>query len=580
MTTNKRSRVGEESGDVAPGNKAARSGEQGARRSNAPFAFVPEPTSTTAPRADAHALRSRASRQAVRRVSLRQRYFFELRQLRSEFGDWARREKAALERAIAANEDPEKRRRRFYTAEVTQFRRYAADLKSTYLRRRGGVRTFGAGDCAQLGLDADTLEASRPMPTRNLRDDATSIACGGLHNVAVLGNGDLYSWGCHDDGGLGVGDDVDGESFAPVRVTRLAPRRRAYVDPDAVVEPIRTCAAGDSHTLAVSDEGRVYFFGAYKDKEGKHWRDVSPPGWPLGPRDAKKEEERAGSAPKTPRGVQDYPAPVHLLGDVRVVAVACGDSFNAAITEDRDLLTWGMAECGELGRPTPDVKNNNGKYNMDVIQNILLKPSAPVWSVGSAHKISRVGCGSFHLLVVTSMMRVATAGLNQYGQLGLGDTNKRDVLTYVPALDGLRVREVDGGNHHSLCVDKDGRMLAFGRGDSGQLGNTTKMPPAGHFEASPVPVPLPGDDDTTAPPREKIAQISCGGNHNLALTESGDVYSWGYGDMCQLGHGKAKDEYRPLKIKVGNDDDEKIEVLQVCGGGQHSAILCRESAEP
>ena len=36
----------------------------------------------------------------------------------------------------------------------------------------------------------------------------------------------------------------------------------------------------------------------------------------------------------------------------------------------------------------------------------------------------------------------------------------------------------------------------------------------------------------------------------LALNAENDVYSWGYGDMLALGHGKEKDEDAPKKIPI------------------------------
>ena len=37
------------------------------------------------------------------------------------------------------------------------------------------------------------------------------------------------------------------------------------------------------------------------------------------------------------------------------------------------------------------------------------------------------------------------------------------------------------------------------------------------------------------PPEVCVSAIACGGNHNLALTDKSEVYSWGYGDMLALG---------------------------------------------
>mmetsp|Transcript_11769 Transcript_11769/g.16708 ORF Transcript_11769/g.16708 Transcript_11769/m.16708 type:complete len:141 (-) Transcript_11769:52-474(-) len=68
----------------------------------------------------------------------------------------------------------------------------------------------------------------------------------------------------------------------------------------------------------------------------------------------------------------------------------------------------------------------------------------------------------------------------------------------------------------------------------------------------------------------------------LVLTEAGDVYTWGYGDLGALGHGKGEDEYRPKKLDVFASIRKKLiksgkplnyKVHHVVGGGQHSAIL-------
>jgi alpha-tubulin suppressor-like RCC1 family protein len=46
----------------------------------------------------------------------------------------------------------------------------------------------------------------------------------------------------------------------------------------------------------------------------------------------------------------------------------------------------------------------------------------------------------------------------------------------------------------------------------------------------------------------QAVSIACGANHNLVLTSKNDIYSWGYGDMLALGHGKERDELVPKKL--------------------------------
>jgi len=155
------------------------------------------------------------------------------------------------------------------------------------------------------------------------------------------------------------------------------------------------------------------------------------------------------------------------------------------------------------------------------------------------------------------------------------DTVNRTMLERVTFLDGKSVFDIDGGNQHSAAVDGDGNVWTWGRGDSGQLGTKDKCDP-GYFSPLPVKVLLPPPSNCASNSKtlSKIKQISCGSNHNLALSENNDVFTWGYGDMLALGHGKEKDENRPrlLKIKT-KKNDETWDIKQVRGGGQHSGFI-------
>ena len=47
----------------------------------------------------------------------------------------------------------------------------------------------------------------------------------------------------------------------------------------------------------------------------------------------------------------------------------------------------------------------------------------------------------------------------------------------------------------------------------------------------------------------KIQQIASGNHHLLAVDEKGLLYTWGFGDMEQLGNGKYEDEPRPYLVR-------------------------------
>jgi len=376
----------------------------------------------------------------------------------------------------------------------------------------------------------------------------------------------VLSLGANDDGALG----------------RITPKREDNIDgysPEFILDLVANShemgvilkiSCGDCQSLALTVSGTVYLWGCYKSKEGTQFRDI--------PEQQQQElfqskDERVWK--NAVNGKHDIPVAIAGFRGKRVQDIRCGVSFNAAIDQEGILYTWGLGECGELGRPSYEIPPNKDDISFQAIAQKMLTPMSPHWSDGKPHKAESIACGGYHLLATTvpgylfSEARLFTTGLNNYGQLGLNDNENRAVLTEVQILNGYNIDRIGAGLHHSLCTDERGNLIAFGRGDSGQLGITSHQPVAGYFEPSPVSVELPNKDDA------HVAQISCGGNHNMVLTSKGTVYTWGFGTQYQLGHGVEQDEYRPCKLSFGaKSATNDAHILQVAGGGQHSAILC------
>jgi hypothetical protein len=49
---------------------------------------------------------------------------------------------------------------------------------------------------------------------------------------------------------------------------------------------------------------------------------------------------------------------------------------------------------------------------------------------------------------------------------------------------------------------------------------------------------------------QRVTQVSCGWRHTVALTDRGNIYSWGRGTSGQLGHGDAVDRNEPKRIEL------------------------------
>lgn len=75
---------------------------------------------------------------------------------------------------------------------------------------------------------------------------------------------------------------------------------------------------------------------------------------------------------------------------------------------------------------------------------------------------------------------------------------------------------------------------------------------------------------------KKIIKISCGDYHSVALSNNGEVFSWGGGGQYnrgQCGHGDLKDIDAPKRI----DFFKGKKANNVICGGYHTMVLCEES---
>ena len=214
------------------------------------------------------------------------------------------------------------------------------------------------------------------------------------------------------------------------------------------------------------------------------------------------------------------PTAVVLPGQVGTVTqVAAGEYHSLVVTSSGQLYAFGENLYGQLGNAT-----NNGTLNAN-------PTPTPVVLPGLVGTVTQVAAGDEHSLVVTSSGQLYAFGANYYGQLGtvthngMNNTNPTPTAVVLPRQVGT-VTQVAGGGGHSLVVTSSGQLYAFGYNGFGQLGNATNI---GMSNANPTAVVLPGLVGT-------VTQVAAGGGHSLALTSSGQLYAFGYNYFGELGN--------------------------------------------
>jgi alpha-tubulin suppressor-like RCC1 family protein/Ca2+-binding EF-hand superfamily protein len=138
---------------------------------------------------------------------------------------------------------------------------------------------------------------------------------------------------------------------------------------------------------------------------------------------------------------------------------------------------------------------------------------------------------SLHYISVLSSLNAAVFGwgTNHRFQLGLNlEPRVQRVPTPVLNLEGIRISTIASNESHCLFLTADGQVFSTGSGFCGILGN-------GSIKDQHQPVVI------DALKHAKIMDVAVGVRHAVAISEKGQVFTWGAADMGQLGHGSTVD---------------------------------------
>ncbi|XP_070212798.1 uncharacterized protein [Littorina saxatilis] len=220
--------------------------------------------------------------------------------------------------------------------------------------------------------------------------------------------------------------------------------------------------------------------------------------------------------------------------------ISCGASHTVAITESGEVYVWGNGNSGQLGCGD---------------QQPRWQPTAMTLSIPKGSRVRTCACGSRHTMLLLDNGHVYSVGNNFYAQLGYNfrEKNYKENQIRPQFLEFLRhrqVRQVACGDKHSVFLFDQGAVAVVGNNAHGQIGDGSRGESA---------VPKAVDMEQT------VIYITCGPNHNLAITDEGDVYAWGYGKAC----GKRRhDVLSPELISFKGK-----QIVQVAGGSTHSLAL-------
>ena len=343
----------------------------------------------------------------------------------------------------------------------------AGESHTLAVQADGTLWAWGINRYGQLGsLTNSGIATANPTPAQ-VPGTYAQVAAGGATSLGLRADGTLYAWGANDQGQLGTA--TNSASATPTTTPTAT----------GTALPTRSITMGGGFGLAVRADGTLWGWGS----------------------------NGSGQLGQSPNVLARSVSPIQLGTDTDWVMVAAGTSFVLGLKVDGRLYAWGQNRYGQLGNST-----NNGT-NTPVFTPTL---------VGSGYK--HIAAGFMHSLGVQADGSLLAWGYNYYGQIANpAPASQSTAPNPTPRVVGTGYVAAAGGTFFSLGLRADGTAYAWGANDRGQFGNTTNAG-SGAINATPLAV-------TGGP----YVALAVGGSHSLGLQADGTLYAWGNNASGQLG---------------------------------------------
>jgi alpha-tubulin suppressor-like RCC1 family protein len=346
------------------------------------------------------------------------------------------------------------------------------------------VMAWGSNRDGQLGSESRAF-SDIPVSVSGL-GEVTQVVASNHYSLALLSNGQVWSWGTERNGVLGNGES-SGYSSVPVQVIGLT--------------EVKAIAGTHGYNLALLRDGEVMAWG--NDKDG-----------------------RLGNGIES--GFSETPEPVNGLTEV--TAIATGQFHALALLKNGSVMAWGHGSRGSLG---------DGEE--------LSSTPVPV-PVEGITEAAAVASGNVYSLVLLRNGTVLSFGASEFGQLG--DGHRTPSYVPVPVKGLSEVTAISAGGWNNLALLQNGTVMAWGWDKSGELGNGDRTGPerCEGWGCTKLPIPVSGLTEVTAISAasntfEQSHNLNC-----MALRKNGTVMAWGGNEVGQLGDGTTKNSYTPTEV--------------------------------
>ncbi|MFO0665958.1 MAG: hypothetical protein U0174_18550 [Polyangiaceae bacterium] len=385
------------------------------------------------------------------------------------------------------------------TVTVTGVDENVADIDQNYSVKLG--KTTSA-DAAYKDLEAK-------VDLTNIDDDKPVQVVGNWGSTCVrFVDGNVKCWGRNNRGCLGYGD-LNPRGLAAGQMGAALP----FVNfgTDRTVKMLGSNMRGEGLFCAIFDNDKIKCWGGnYVGQLG--YGDINDRG-------------------DGPNEMGDNLPFVDLGAGRTAKAVTSGEASTCAILDNNTVKCWGSSNAGQLGYGDT---NSRGDQPNEMGDNL------PIVNLGAGRTAKAIAAGYLTTCAILDNDKVKCWGLNDVGQLGLGDTNNRgdqanemgDNLPYVDLGTNRTAKAIVGAYRHNCALLDDNTVKCWGDASTGVLGqgNTTNRGNAPNQMGDNMPI-VPLGAGRTATALYSTWQGAC------AILDNKATKCWGLAGQGQLGTG-------------------------------------------
>ncbi len=344
------------------------------------------------------------------------------------------------------------------------------------IKMDGTAHACGLNSNGQLGINS-TLNKSVFNKIEGM-DNVKQIACGSSHTILIKNDGTMYTTGYNGVGQLGTGNNNNSIVFTLSSINN-----------------VKYASCGNNHTMILKYDNTLFSTG----------------------------QNNYGQLANANKDVASRNTFVKVNVE-NIKDIKCGSQFNFLINGSKEIFVSGCNLAGQLGSffhttflyefskvQSSNLDNYSGLLvNDDYLY--VTKDNSEFLNVKLSDNFQdykKIELTDNNMFIVMNDGTLYACGLNNYGQLGLGDTVNRSVMTKV---DIDNVLDIKGSGNSTFVLKNNGTLYSCGLNSNGQLGLRDEV----------------NRNIFTKIEIENVKDFCVEGGYVIALNHSKEVYGWGY----------------------------------------------------